>query len=225
VIEPSGDEGRFARQDLLPGYGEAGRLGLGQARVHVVGAGPLAVPALLYLAGAGVGTLYLDDGDDVGPHDPPDWLQRAGQDGRPRLLVALEALSGRFPGVEARPHATGVSPSAVLVAPGAEGVAHLASERARRALLPQVVVLGDGDGGEVISIPIGAPCLRCATGPSARVQAVGPAAAALSSLAALELLLLLAGAAPQGGRRLALVGGVPRATATSRRATCDCGRG
>lgn len=224
MSEP-GDTSRFARQDALPGWGEAGRQRLRATRVHVVGAGPLAGPALRYLAGAGVGTLFLDDGDDVAPLEPPGWLYPPDQAGRPRLLAALDALGPAAPGVEVRPFGTGVTPDAVLVCAAAEGVAHLASERARLALLTTVVALGDGEGGEVISIPVGAPCLRCATGPAARVQARGPAAAALGALAALELMLLLAGLSPVAGRRQELKGGRLRAAPTARRAGCECGRG
>lgn len=225
MSEPRETEGRFARQDLLPGFGEAGRRRLRSARVHVVGGGALAVPALLQLAAAGVGSLLLDEGGDVDRSDQGSWLYRPGDAGRPRLLVALERLATRFPGVEVRPHATGVTPGAVLVCPGSEGVAHLASERARLALLPQVVALGAGDGGEVVAIPAGAPCLRCATGPAVRPAARGAGAAAVSSLAALELVQQLAGLAPRGGRRLVLEAGRLRAEPTARRAGCACGQG
>lgn len=224
-IDPTDPEARFARLALLPGFGESGRHRLGEARVHVVGAGPLAAPALLYLARAGVGTLYLDDGEDVGLWDQGGWLHPPGQEGRPRLLSALSALAACSSTVEVRPHATGVSASAVLVCPGSEGVAHLASERARQALLPQVVALGAGDGGAVVSIPVGAPCLACATRPAARLAAAGVAAAAVSSLAALELLQLLCGLSPAAGRRITLEGGRLRAEGTARRAGCGCGQG
>ena len=217
-------QARYARQDLLPGFGETGRQRLRQARVHVVGAGPLAVPALLYLAAAGVGTLYLDDGDDVDFSDSPGWLYPPDQAGRPHLIAALEALQGRVPGLELRPYATGVTPSAVLVCPSSEGVAHLASERARQAYLEQVVALGDGAGGEVIAIPSGAPCLRCATGPAARVRATGATAATLGALAALELILLLTVPSPVG-RRQVLEGGRLRTARSERRTGCACARG
>jgi hypothetical protein len=221
---PPGADGRFARQDLLPGLGEAGRVRIQEARVHVVGAGPLAAPALRFLAAAGVSTIWIDDGEDVGLLETPGWLYPPGQAGRPRLLAALDALAGRSPGVEVRPFATGVSAGAVLVCAASEGVAHLASERARQALLPQVVALGDTDGGEVGAIPLGAPCLRCATGPAARAQATGATAAAVGSLAALELLLLLAGQAPLGGRRHTLAKGRLRTAPTARRPGCGCAR-
>ncbi len=225
MSEPLSPEARHARQDLLPGFGEEGRHRLREARIQVVGAGPMGAPALLELAAAGVGTLYVDDGADVDLFDLGGWLHRPGDAGRPRLLAALEALSARFPAVEVRPAATGVTPGAVLVCPDAEGVAHLASERARQALLPQVVALGGADGGEVVTIPGGAPCLRCATGPAARLQPRGATAAALGSLAALELILLLTGQAPRAGRRVVLSAGRLRAEPTARRPGCGCGRG
>ena len=71
---------------------------------------------------------------------------------------------------------------------------------------------------------MGAPCIGCGARPGARVAARGAAAAALGSLAALELLQVLARLAPdrQVGRRLTLADGVPRVEATARRPTCDC---
>jgi hypothetical protein len=56
------------------------------------------------------------------------------------------------------------------------------------------------------------------------VEPRGGAAAALGSLAALELLLLLAGLAPaqERGRRIVLAGGQPRVEATVRRPGCGC---
>lgn len=223
-MSAAGAEARFAGQALLPGFAEAGLPRLRDARVHVVGAGPVAAPALLYLARAGVGTLYLDDGADVEPGDSGAWLYAPAQVGQSRLLAALEVLRAASCTVEVRPAASDTSATATLICARSEGVARTSAERARLAGLPHVVALGDAGGGEVISIPIGAPCFACASRPGARVQPRGGAAAAIGTLAALELLLLVAGAAPgqERGRRIALVEGRPGAEATARRPGCGC---
>ena len=57
---------RYARQIALPGVGERGQQLLLDAKVLVVGCGGLGNPAAAYLAGAGVGTITLVDGDT--PH-------------------------------------------------------------------------------------------------------------------------------------------------------------
>ena len=56
---------RYARQEAL--WGEDGQHKLSKAHVAVIGAGGLGSPALLYLAGAGVGRISLFDDDVVSP--------------------------------------------------------------------------------------------------------------------------------------------------------------
>jgi hypothetical protein len=71
---------------------------------------------------------------------------------------------------------------------------------------------------------VGAPCFNCASKPAARFPPRRGAAAAVGTLAALDLLLLVAGAVSGGnsGRRIELAGGVPRAEPTARNPTCEC---
>jgi hypothetical protein len=222
VLTPGLD--RFSRQRSLSGFGPAAQQRLADARVHVVGAGPVAAPALRYLARAGVGTIYLDDGAEVEPGEAGGWLYAPDQAGTPRMLAALEVLRAEAPGVEIRFHASDTMATATLVCATSEAVARSAAERARQSGLPQVVAIGDGEGGEVLTIPVGAPCIGCAARPGARVAARGAAAAALGSLAALELVQVITRLAPdrEVGRRLTLADGLPRVEATVRRPTCDC---
>ncbi|KAI1857862.1 uncharacterized protein JN550_013002 [Neoarthrinium moseri] len=56
---------RYGRQLILPTVGIQGQLRLKSTSVLIVGAGGLGCPAAAYLAGAGVGTLGIVDGDAV----------------------------------------------------------------------------------------------------------------------------------------------------------------
>ncbi|TXF90734.1 HesA/MoeB/ThiF family protein [Neolewinella aurantiaca] len=54
---------RYQRQTVLPEVGEAGQQKLATSHVLIIGCGGLGGPVAAYLAGAGVGTLTLVDGD------------------------------------------------------------------------------------------------------------------------------------------------------------------
>jgi len=56
---------RYSRQIMLNKIGEEGQLALRDAKVLIVGMGGLGNPVSLYLAAAGVGTLFIADGDHV----------------------------------------------------------------------------------------------------------------------------------------------------------------
>lgn len=56
---------RYSRQVILKGFGNDAQEKLLSAKVLVIGAGGLGCPALLYLAGAGIGTLGIVDHDLV----------------------------------------------------------------------------------------------------------------------------------------------------------------
>lgn len=94
---------RYARQTILPGVGVEGRRRLEDAHVLVVGGGGLGAPALLYLAGAGVGRITLVDPDRVEEgnlHRQP--LYRMADIGRPKAAAAAAALAALNPAVAVR---------------------------------------------------------------------------------------------------------------------------
>ena len=59
------EEDRYARQIMLPDFGQVGQEKLKRARVLIIGAGGLGSPASFYLAAAGIGTVGLADFDQV----------------------------------------------------------------------------------------------------------------------------------------------------------------
>lgn len=56
---------RYGRQMIIPEVGLSGQLRLKSSSVLLVGAGGLGCPAAAYLAGAGIGTIGVIDGDTV----------------------------------------------------------------------------------------------------------------------------------------------------------------
>lgn len=96
---------RYARHIVLPEIGGAGQQKLKRARVLVVGAGGLGTPVLLYLAGAGVGTLGILDHDDVSLSN----LQRqvihdTASVGRPKVESAARSVARVNPHVTVEEH-------------------------------------------------------------------------------------------------------------------------
>jgi hypothetical protein len=189
----------------------------------VVGAGVTAGPALVLLAQAGVGALFLDDAGDVRPSDPAAWIYSPAEAGVQRSLAALAPLRAAGSELVVRLWSSEAEPTAALVCVEGESAARAASERARKAGLPHVIGLAAREGGEVLAVPPGAPCFRCAAPPAARAPASPAGAAAIGALAALELVLLLARPGRPSGRRIDLVEGWPTLRETTRRPGCDCG--
>lgn len=216
--------GRYARQLLLPALGEGGQERLKAARVRVVGAGPVAGPAILYLTEAGVGTLWIDDPDPVGPEDASAWIYPPASLGRSRGAAAAEAARAASGLVAADIPRPGARPTAVLVCASQQEVARAVADEALLLKLPHVVAEAEGDGGSVTVIPLGAPCYACAfrAGHGAAPNPAGTAA--VGALAALEMVLLLGGASQEPlGRRTDLVRGQPLTRATARLPGCACG--
>jgi adenylyltransferase/sulfurtransferase len=96
----------YSRQIALKDVGAAGQARLRNASVLVVGAGGLGVPVLSYLAGAGVGTIGIVDGDQLEAsnlHRQP--LYALDDVGRPKAELAAARLRALNTEVDVRVHA------------------------------------------------------------------------------------------------------------------------
>lgn len=96
---------RYARHVMLREIGGPGQRKLKDSKVLVIGAGGLGSPALLYLAGAGVGTLGFVDDDEVDGSNLQRQIIHADQRiGMPKVFSAELALKALNPFIELRPY-------------------------------------------------------------------------------------------------------------------------
>lgn len=96
---------RYARHVMLREIGGPGQRKLKDSKVLVIGAGGLGSPALLYLAGAGVGTLGFVDDDNVDGSNLQRQIIHADQRiGMPKVFSAEIALKSLNPFIELRPY-------------------------------------------------------------------------------------------------------------------------
>ena len=162
---------RYARQTILPGVGEKGQSSLAAAHVLIVGAGGLGVPALQYLAGAGVGKITLVDPDKVAEHNlQRQPLYRMGDIGSPKARAAAQALDALNPDTEIVPVLDWFDPaiapqlldgvSLALDCADSFAVSYALSDACLEASLPMISASALGFSGYVGAYCGGAPSLR-----------------------------------------------------------------
>ncbi|RMJ27436.1 hypothetical protein PHISP_01692 [Aspergillus sp. HF37] len=108
---------RYGRQMIVPQLGLQGQRRLRSSKVLIVGAGGLGCPSGLYLAGAGIGTLGMVDGDTVESSNlHRQVLHRTRNVGKFKVDSAIEYLR------ELNPHSTYVAHRSHLTPQDAPGI-------------------------------------------------------------------------------------------------------
>ena len=96
---------RYARHITLPDIGGRGQRALKNAKVLVIGAGGLGAPALLYLAGAGVGRIGVIDPDVVDLSNlHRQVIHTDARQNMPKVFSAHEAMAALNPHIDIRPY-------------------------------------------------------------------------------------------------------------------------
>lgn len=89
---------KYSRHFLVDDFSEVEQLKLKEAKVLVIGAGGLGAPALLYLAGGGVGTIGIVENDVVSVSNLPRQILYSPVDvGKPKAVVAREKILRHHP--------------------------------------------------------------------------------------------------------------------------------
>jgi adenylyltransferase/sulfurtransferase len=204
---------RYARHIVLREVGGTGQAKLKAARVLVIGAGGLGSPLILYLAGAGVGTIGVVDFDHVSLSNLQRQIaHRTADIGRLKTDSAVDAVRALNPEVRVEPHpvrtgpenAAGLIGAYDLVADGSDNFTtrFLVNDtcfRAGKTLVSAAVTEFDGQLSTFKAHDrTGAyPCYRClfpeppppGTAPSCSEAGVlGATAGVMGTLQALEVL-------------------------------------
>ena len=205
---------RYARQIALPEVGAGGQARLAGARVLVVGAGGLGAPALMYLAGAGVGRLAVVDPDVVergNLHRQP--LHGEAVLGRPKAEAAATRLADLNPEVAVTPVVAALTPAnapglligadAVLDCADSFAVSYTLSDACRDAGMALISASALGLGGYAGGFCGGAPSLRAVfpelperAATCATAGVLGPVVGMLGALQAQMALAVLLGLQP-----------------------------
>lgn len=168
------DNQRYSRQMVLPELGVKGQARLAAARVLMIGAGGLGCPALLYLAGAGIGTIGIIDHDDVDETNlHRQVLFHDSDQGQKKASAARMHLLARNPGITIHAYDTeltdrnapGLFSEYDVIIDGTDNfpATYLINDAAVKTGKPVIYGAIQGFEGQVsvFDAASGGPCYRC----------------------------------------------------------------
>jgi adenylyltransferase/sulfurtransferase len=236
----------YSRQSALPEVGQAGQQLIRDASVLVIGAGGLGVPALQYLAAAGVGRIGILDGDVVEAsnlHRQP--LYGIADIGRPKAVAAADRLRSLNRDVRCEALVADATAENIdaLVADydvvlectdnlRAKFLVNDAVVRAGRPAFFASVYQYEGQLQAYLPRPDW-PCLRCVwpeaprdgmVGNCAEAGVLGPVPGTLGAIQAMQALQAILGLGPEPARGLVVVDLLTLSTRNihaARRSDCD----
>ena len=217
----------YSRQTRLRDVGEAGQAKLAAARVLVIGAGGLGTPVISYLAGAGVGTLGIVDGDVLDASNLHRQVMYDARDiGQRKVDLAARRVAALNPVVTVHTWAEPlVAESIANVFAQYDLVVECTDDLASRYLANDAAVITgtplilasvyqyEGQLQVISTIP-GEPCLRCLwpvqpapglAGSCVESGVLGPVPGVLGTMQAMEALKLLLGLPRANDHALQLV--------------------
>ena len=214
---------RHARQIQLPQIGTEGQARLARAHVLIVGAGGLGSPAIMYLAGAGIGSMTVVDPDTVETHNlhrQPIHAGRVGWGKAASAAAFVERLDAR---VGVTPLARALTPAnaAALVAEAqvvldcadSFAVSYMLSDACQAAEVPLISASALGLSGYCGGFCGQAPSLRAVfpdlpdrAATCATAGVLGPVVGILGAMQAQMALAVLLGLTPSPLGQLVTLG-------------------
>jgi molybdopterin/thiamine biosynthesis adenylyltransferase/molybdopterin synthase catalytic subunit/rhodanese-related sulfurtransferase len=217
----------YSRQTRLRDVGEAGQAMLAAARVLVIGAGGLGCPVLAYLAGAGVGTLGIVDGDRLDASNlHRQTLYDARDIGERKVDLAARRIKELNPTVAVETYAEPLHADNIVEVFGQYdlvvectddmGSRYLGNDAAILTGVPLILASVYQYEGQlqVVTAKPGDPCLRClwpqqpavgVAGSCVESGVLGPVPGVLGCMQAIEALKLLLDLPRPAGHALLLI--------------------
>jgi adenylyltransferase/sulfurtransferase len=242
----SGFANDYSRQMALPEVGQAGQQLIRDASVLVIGAGGLGVPALQYLAAAGVGRIGILDGDVVEAsnlHRQP--LYGIADIGRPKAVAAADRLRSLNRDVRCEAFVSDATAENIAAFVDDYDVVLECTDNLRAKFLVNDAVVRAGRPAFFASVyqyegQLQAylprpdwPCLRCVwpeaprdgmVGNCAEAGVLGPVPGTLGAMQAMQALQVMLGLGPEPARGLVVVDLLnlsTRSISAARRPGCD----